>query len=283
MCLMCVMSLVFNSACAMVIPPKKEEPKTRIYLNKPLLVLLGFSLFWSLCMFLAPLTMPPHTVEHLATGTAAMDFSDKWATLPFFDRVIYAIGDSQCHQLESRTYYINGNQMPVCSRCMALFLFTNLGVVTAMFVRPKYDISKSAVQLFPSKIRRYIEIHNAEFSVWCLLATLCILTTAIDGFYQLLTPYESTNLKRIIFSLPTGWFGGFAVGLMLNNIYYNIYDPDLVGPYQPPHRATPVTSPEKAEKARPGPEAVPSETAPVRKVGKGHPEKARTEKLPERG
>ena len=280
MCIFCVLTLVFNSAFSMVVPIKKNEPGTRIYLNKPLLVLLGFSLFWTLCIFIAPMTMPPHTVEHLTTGTSAMDYPDKWVKLPFFDRVIYAIGDSQCHQLESRSYYINGNQMPVCARCMALFLFSNLGVVTAMFIRPKYDISKSAIQMLPKRFQNYLELHNAEFAFWCILGTLCILTTAIDGFYQLLTPYESTNLKRIIFSLPTGWFGGLAVGLMLNNIYYNIYEPDLVGPYQPPHRKAPVSVPEKAESAK---DPLPSETVPAKTEGKGRPEKARTEKLPERG
>lgn len=221
-----------------------------VYVNKPILFLLGLSMFWTLCIFIAPLTMPPHTVEHLEGGTSKLDFANNWTNLNFFDRVIYTIGDSQCHQMSERTYYINGNQMPMCSRCVALFLWANLGVVTAMLLIPKYDISQTAAQIYPSKIRNYLKTNNREFQAWVILAALCILTTAIDGFAQLLMPYESTNLKRVIFSIPTGWFGGFAIGLMINNVYYSIKDPELMArSIKPPPKAPPGPKVAKAEKA----------------------------------
>jgi uncharacterized membrane protein len=231
LCIFCMLPALIGGLFQVMVPPDRARHKTKVYANWPVLVLLGFSMFWTLCIFIAPMTMPPHTVENLDTGTNQIDFSGKWAKLNFFDDVVYYIGDSQCHQLSNRTYYINGNQMPVCARCMALFLFGNLGVVTAMLILPRYDISKAAMQLFPAKLRNYIQSRNKEFQAWIILCILCMLPTAIDGFTQILMPnvYESTNLKRIIFSLPTGWFGGLAMGLMINNIYYNIYDPELIG------------------------------------------------------
>jgi uncharacterized membrane protein len=138
----------------------------------------------------------------------------------------------------------------MCSRCVALFLWANLGVVTAMLLIPKYDISQTAAQIYPSKMRNYLTSNNREFQAWVILAALCILTTAIDGFAQLLMPYESTNLKRVIFSIPTGWFGGFAIGLMINNVYYSIKDPELMArSMKPPPKAPPGPKVAKAEKA----------------------------------
>jgi len=232
MCIFCVLPLMMGGLLASVVPTERERSRHEIYFNKPILVLLGFSMFWTLSMFIAPLTIPPHTVENITDGTSALDFTDKWANMNFFAKVIYTIGDSQCHQLGARTYYINDNEMPMCARCMALYLWANLGIVTAMLVQPRYDISKAAVYIFPAKVRRYLQSRNLEFKVWVLLCIVCILTTAIDGFYQLLTPYESTNLNRLVFSIPTGWFGGFVIGLMINTVYYGTYKEEIL--YQPP-------------------------------------------------
>jgi len=218
----------------------------RVYINKGIMILLGFSLFWTLSLFIAPFTIPPHTVENLTGGTAVTDFEDHWAKMNFFARVIYSIGDSQCHQLGHRSFYLNGNQMPVCSRCMALFLWANMGAITAMLLQPRYDISKAAVDIYPKKLKKFIQDRRLEFPAWIALAVLCILPTGIDGFYQLLTPYESTNLNRLIFSIPTGWFGGFATGLMVNTVYYNIFSPDDVAPYAPPKTEPPKGTVAKA-------------------------------------
>jgi len=197
----------------------------RIYMNKPILFLLGLSLFYTMSNFLAPAIMEPGTVEHI-DGTASMDHIEDWKELNGFSRVIYAFGDSQCHQMDHRSLYINGNQMPMCSRCTALFIWANLGLVTAMFLRPEYDISLTSVKMYPKRMRRAILKNNKVLLSWLLLCFLCVLPTGADGFYQLLTPYESTNFTRVLLSLPTGWFGGLAIGLMLNNVHFNIYGKD---------------------------------------------------------
>ena len=51
-----------------------------------------------------------------------------------------------------------------------------------------------------------------------LLLIMFIMPVAIDGFYQLLTPYESTNLKRVLSGIPTGWIGGVLIGAMVVSI-----------------------------------------------------------------
>ena len=52
------------------------------------------------------------------------------------------------------------------------------------------------------------------------LVVAFLLPVAIDGFTQLLTPYESTNPVRVLTGMWTGIIGGAIIGVMVNNIYY---------------------------------------------------------------
>jgi uncharacterized membrane protein len=199
---------------------RRTEASMRIYINGAVLFMLGLSMFFTVSLFLAPATMEPGTVEHI-DGTSTLDHSEDWEKLPPYQRAIYWFGDSQCHQLEHRSYYLNGNQMPLCSRCMALFMWANAGLVIAMLIRPEYEISLGGTKIFPERFRKWMYQKDKVMVVWTLLAFLCILPTGFDGFLQLLTPYESTNFLRVVLSIPTGWFGGYAIGLMLNTVHYN--------------------------------------------------------------
>jgi len=185
----------------------------KVYFSPILKVMVVLSTLWSVSLFLAPATLPPGTVEHLH-GTSRIDYWDKWAGLPPYQHIVYLIGDANCHQWENRSYYINENQMPVCARCMALFVFGNIGLITAGFLRPTPSLSETVAGLLPEKLRKSVAGYEMLF-LW-MLFILCALPTAIDGFVQLLTPYESTNLKRVVFSIPTGWAAGLVIGVIFN-------------------------------------------------------------------
>lgn len=193
----------------------------RVYYNKAIIVLLSLSMLWTISVFLAPATMEPGTVEHLH-GTAIMDY--EWDGLTPYHQFVYGFGDSQCHQIEERSFYINGNQMPLCARCTSLFLWANLGVIAAMLIRPEYNISEAAIKIFPKRLQNAIRDRRLVMVSWIVLMVLCVLPTAMDGITQLFSDYQSNNLNRIMFSLPTGWFGGFAIGLMVNNVHFNLQD-----------------------------------------------------------
>jgi len=86
------------------------------------------------------------------------------------------------------------------------------------FVRPSSSISPTVMDLFPSRFRKAVlERMSADVFV-TLLLILFVMPVAIDGFYQLLTPYESTNLKRVLSGIPTGWIGGVLIGAMVVSI-----------------------------------------------------------------
>lgn len=76
-----------------------------------------------------------------------------------------------CHQRADRSYHLRNYQMPICSRCLGIYIGYFVGL---FFYLPKFAI------LFP--------------------------LTYIDGFIQIRTKYTSTNFRR----LTTGIISGTA-------------------------------------------------------------------------
>jgi uncharacterized membrane protein len=110
------------------------------------------------------------------------------------------IGDTECHQLANRSFFINGNQMPFCSRDVGLFIGLAVGAGVATFIR--YRINP-------------------------VLALAGLVPIAIDGGTQMLTDYESTNTLR----LATGVVAGVALSLLLAHFMFALQeDPEPKDP-----------------------------------------------------
>ena len=118
-------------------------------------------------------------------------------------RFLYQAGDLNCHQIDDRSLFLNGNQMPFCSRCAAIFLGMPLGML-AFFV-----------------VRRSLN------PLWLLLSFVPI---GIDGLTQALTTYESSNAMRII----TGGIAGLAAGYALAYLIAEIGTIKAARPLSPP-------------------------------------------------
>ncbi|MGN0384563.1 MAG: DUF2085 domain-containing protein [Lachnospiraceae bacterium] len=91
-----------------------------------------------------------------------------------------------CHQMPERSFFFKGFQFPICARCTGILLGYICAFI-ALLLRLKIDF--------------YI----------CILL---IVPMAIDGTIQLLTKYNSNNLKRFI--------TGFAAGIGFIWIIINI-------------------------------------------------------------
>ena len=192
----------------------------KTYVGPILTVLFVLCLLYTMAMFIVPFLSPPDTLRHLDGYGNRVDNADKYESIDPFSRFIYTFADSQCHQKEDRSYVLNGNEMPMCSRCTALFFFANLGFISAVFLRPDNSLSKTFLSMFPKRLARKVaeagkEPHFMAFVVLAMVAPL-----ALDGTMQLVTPYESTNALRVITGLFSGWVGGLVLGLILNNIWY---------------------------------------------------------------
>jgi len=148
-------------------------------------VVLVFFMVWFLLTVIAPFTLPANSVKNLSGIVGRIDNEDTIEGMNPLAKAIYTAGDAYCHQISERSYYLNGNQMPFCSRDEGIFLGLAIGMMVAIVTR--YQIS-------------------------ALVLILGIVPIAIDGLMQLLTSYESTNPVRVI----TGLLAGAVVALLIS-------------------------------------------------------------------
>ncbi len=149
-----------------------------------LLVMFVISALWLALVLVAPYLVPADTLTDLSGSVSVRDNADQFEDLGALPRAIYSIGDVECHQIASRSYFLNGNEMPFCARDLGLFvgLAAGLGVVT----------------FYRYKINPFI-------------ALLGLVPIGIDGGLQLVTDYESNNALR----LSTGIIAGVAMVLLI--------------------------------------------------------------------
>lgn len=191
----------------------------RLTWSKALFALLVLNLVWTASLFVAPYTVPPGSFANEVGGANFVDHGDIWETFPMYARVVYTFGDSQCHQLYFRSFWLNGNQMPIDARMTSMYIFANLGVLAVMFAQPSTSTGQVVLNVFPLFVRKHLQRLGAE-RAGALIVIAGMLPTAIDGFTQLFAigGYESTNLMRVLTGAPLGYVGGLLVGAMLVTI-----------------------------------------------------------------
>lgn len=155
-----------------------------------------FALFslWISLQFLAPLALPEGNVQDLSGLVAVSDNENAINDMDSLGGFIYSVGDRLCHQQAERSFFINGNQMPFCSRCTAIWLGLALGLGFMVFYR--------------------IEL-NEKFMFAILIGLVPI---GVDGIGQLFGFWESTNLVRVITGLLIGVICGVAIGVIIDEI-----------------------------------------------------------------
>ncbi|MFQ6128834.1 MAG: DUF2085 domain-containing protein [Thermoplasmata archaeon] len=188
---------------------------SKLLYSKVVFAIFILSFVWTISIFLAPATLPPGEVSDLSGFANHIDYEDLWGELPLLQGIIYYIGDFMCHQISERSFYVGSNQMPVCARDTAIFLFLTVGLFMAMLVRPSSSTSKMLVNLLPGKAREFVKSRVGELKFLVLVVFLCLIPIALDGFLQLLTDYESTNPVRFLTGSLAGWIGGFLLGAMI--------------------------------------------------------------------
>jgi uncharacterized membrane protein len=151
-------------------------------------------LLWGVLQFLAPLALPHNSVNDLSGYTGLSDNKEAIDNMPSPWNLVYSAGDRLCHEKAERSLFINGNQMPFCSRCTAIWLGLAIGLGFMIFYK--------------------IEL-NEKF-VFILIAGMAPI--GIDGVGQLFGFWESTNIARIITGLTVGIVCGIAIGVIIDEI-----------------------------------------------------------------
>lgn len=105
-----------------------------------------------------------------------------------FGSLLYSFYAPVCHQLDHRSFHLDGEKLAVCVRCSAIYF--SFFVSTLAFVM----------------LRRTLT-HAVPTKPWILLA---IAPIAVDAILSLLTGYESTTASRVatgaLFGLMMPWY-----------------------------------------------------------------------------
>ena len=207
---------------------------------------IGLSLGYLLASFLVPALLPTDSVPELSGRANAIDYMSKdstwgdwgnehhsedgsmghdqsehggkfaWSELDLFSAFVYAFGDINCHQKHERSWEINGNQMPICTRDVGIFagifvgglIFRNRGL-------NRWTVRDSIISVLPDQKVESAYFTDRRFILAFGGIALLLLPTALDGGIQAITDYESTNLKRLITGLPMG----IGIGLLFSGVF----------------------------------------------------------------
>jgi len=152
-----------------------------------------FSL-WILLQFLAPLVLPKGSVSDLSGLVAVSDNEDAINNMDFPWNFVYSAGDRLCHQKAERSFFINENEMPFCSRCTAIWLGIAIGL-------------------------GFMVLYTIELNEKFLFAIIISLVPiGVDGVGQLFGFWESTNIIRVTTGILIGLACGVALGVIVDEI-----------------------------------------------------------------
>nr|MBC8517974.1 DUF2085 domain-containing protein [Euryarchaeota archaeon] len=207
---------------------------------------MGISMGYLLAAFLVPALLPAGTVPELSGRANALDYvwTDSswgdwgnephsehsemghdqsehggkfaWSELDFFSALVYGIGDLNCHQKHERSWFINDNQMAVCTR--------DIGILAGVFVGGlifrkrglnRWTVRDSIISVLPDEKVEPFYFNDRRFLLAFGGIALLLLPTALDGGIQAISEYESTNFKRLITGLPMG----IGVGLLFAGVF----------------------------------------------------------------
>jgi len=166
----------------------------RVKSSNQVIIFVFFILFlvWILLQFIAPFALPNSSIKDLSGVTGVSDNEDVIDDMSFPWNSVYRCGDRLCHQKAERSFFLNGNQMPFCSRCTAIWI----GLTIGLFL------------MFIFKIAL-----NEKFLILLIIA---VIPVGIDGLGQLFGLWESTNIIRVITGLLIGFVCGMGIGFIID-------------------------------------------------------------------
>jgi uncharacterized membrane protein len=142
-------------------------------------------------VFAAPFLIAPDSTGDLSGAVGTIDNARVWGAFPEPAQWTYRLGDIACHTKATRSFFLNGNQMPFCARDVAIFAGAAVGLVACVKAR--------------SRIYRAVVV----LPWWSYLALL--VPIAVDGGLQDFLGFESDNLRRVVTGFPAGLAVAFAL------------------------------------------------------------------------
>jgi uncharacterized membrane protein len=108
---------------------------------------------------------------------------------------VFAIGSVICHQLPDRSFFIDGQQLPVCARCTGLYLSGAAGAVA--WWGGKIGRGWTAMTLTPRRALAVVSL--------AAVPTVLSYTSGVLGIW------DGSNATRAVLALPLGLAAGAVV------------------------------------------------------------------------
>jgi hypothetical protein len=91
-------------------------------------------------VFIAPYTLPYGSVPDLSGRIGFIDNAMIISHMNPFAQAVYYVGDLNCHQIVERSFFLNGNEMPMCSRDLGIFIgmALTMALLAVTSYRPRF-------------------------------------------------------------------------------------------------------------------------------------------------
>jgi uncharacterized membrane protein len=101
--------------------------------------------------------------------------------------VVYGIGSLICHQIPERSFHLGAFQLPVCARCLGIYLGASAG---AAFVWMRASSGQPLIARAPATARR--------------LAIAAAIPTLVTVILELAGIWHTSNITRAVAGFPLG-------------------------------------------------------------------------------
>ncbi len=188
-------------------------------MNKTAFNLFVLTFLYLISNFLAPLTLDPGTVQGMDARANAPDYQEEWWDMMeeghVFEGITYLLGDINCHQKHERSYTINDNQMPVCTRDIGMFAGGSVGFFFLMILATaRFEFYDTFFSPLPKELRERLYSKLKPNYIFYIILISAVVPIGLDGGIQAVTSYESTNPMR----MATGSWFGFIAALVFGSI-----------------------------------------------------------------
>jgi uncharacterized membrane protein len=109
--------------------------------------------------------------------------------------LLYAAGSVICHQLPDRSFFLDGQQLPVCARCTGLYLSGAGGFIGWVAI-------KLARGRRPMAVRPRVAL---------LIVAAAAVPTVLSVASGTLGVWDGSNVTRALFAIPLGLAAGAVV------------------------------------------------------------------------
>lgn len=165
--------------------------------DTPRNALLIIVLIFLALLFISPFLEPYGTFIGLDGMVGIMDHWSIWTSANPVSGGTYALGDILCHQMESRSFMLNGSQLAICERDLGMFIGIAIGLVAAI--------------LIPERVMR-------SKRMWYISAVL-VIPIFVDWAIQYSTGFDSVLSRSV-----TGMLAGIGIAFIISKLLIRMRD-----------------------------------------------------------